>query len=89
MKIGWLDLLVLGSYMGAVVLVGLWAIAMGGIELAAAKKLRKFVRREWLLVAAAVVSVTFGALLLSSPSRVAPALVPLLAAYGVVGGEWD
>jgi len=68
------------------VLIALWAIARGVIEIAAGFMARKEIEGEWVLVLAGVVSVLFGAILISHPAAGALGVLWLIGAYAVLGG---
>jgi uncharacterized membrane protein HdeD (DUF308 family) len=67
-------------------LIALRAIVIGAAELAAAVRLRKQVRGEWMLGASGVFSILFGVLLLTRPDAGALAVVWMIAAYAFVVG---
>lgn len=48
-------------------LIGIWAVARGVIEIAAAIKLRHVIDDEWLIAISGLFSILFGGLLLSKP----------------------
>ena len=67
-------------------LVGAWAIVTGVLEIAAAFRLRRYVRREWLLVLAGIVSVIFGILVFLAPIAGALVIALWLGAYALLFG---
>ncbi|MGD9764986.1 MAG: HdeD family acid-resistance protein [Candidatus Binatia bacterium] len=69
-----------------VYLVALWALVTGGLEIAAAVRLRKVIRGEWLLVLSGVAAVALGVLLMLFPDAGAIALVLWIGAYAFVTG---
>ena len=69
-----------------VLLVALWAIVTGLLEIVAAVRLRKVIDHEWLLVLAGVLSVVFGVLLLARPGAGALALVWWIGAFAIALG---
>ena len=68
------------------VLIALWAIVNGIVEIVSAIRLRKVIAHEWLLVSAGVLSVVFGAVLLLRPGVGAVALVWWIGAFAIVFG---
>jgi uncharacterized membrane protein HdeD (DUF308 family) len=69
-----------------VVLIGAWAVITGALEIAAAIRLRKTIRGEWLLGLAGVFSVLFGIVLWIAPIAGAVVLAWWIGAYAVVFG---
>jgi len=69
-----------------VVLVGAWAVITGILEIAAAIRLRKTIRGEWLLGLAGVFSVLFGIVLWIAPIAGAVVLAWWIGAYALVFG---
>jgi len=67
-------------------LLGAYAVATGILDIAAAIRLRKTIRGEWLLILAGIVSVAFGAIVLLYPGAGALALVWLIGAYAIAEG---
>ena len=68
------------------VVVAIWALLTGALELAAAVFLRRFVAREWLLLLGGVASVVFGILLLINPAAGLLTIVWLSGAYALAFG---
>jgi uncharacterized membrane protein HdeD (DUF308 family) len=68
------------------VLIGLWVVATGVLELAASLRLSRHLGRAWFLGLGGVVSVAFGVLLLSRPDLGTAVLMALLGGYTVVFG---
>jgi uncharacterized membrane protein HdeD (DUF308 family) len=66
--------------------VAAWALLTGVAELAAAIRLRRLIRNEWLLVIGGAASVVFGILLVVNPRAGLLALVWLVGAYALVFG---
>ena len=69
-----------------VLVMGANALITGVLDIAIAIRLRKVVRREWLLVLAGVTSIVFGALVFMFPGAGALALVWLISFYAVFTG---
>lgn len=68
------------------ILIGAWALVTGGVEIAAAVRLRRALQGEWLLGLAGAMSIVFGIVMVLFPLSGAVALVWLLGAYGLVFG---
>jgi uncharacterized membrane protein HdeD (DUF308 family) len=66
--------------------IAAWALVTGGLEIAAAIRLRKVITGEWLLVLAGIASVVFGILLALFPGPGALAVVLWIGAYALVSG---
>jgi uncharacterized membrane protein HdeD (DUF308 family) len=66
--------------------IAAWALVTGGFEIAAAIRLRKVIRREWLLALIGLASVALGILLILFPGPGALALVLWIGAYALVTG---
>jgi uncharacterized membrane protein HdeD (DUF308 family) len=66
--------------------VAAWALVTGGLEIAAAIRLRKAITGEWLLALSGVASVTLGVLLVLFPGPGALAVVLWIGAYALVSG---
>jgi uncharacterized membrane protein HdeD (DUF308 family) len=67
-------------------LIAAWAIVSGVLEVAAAIRLRKEIRGEWLMALAGVLSVVFGILLAVWPAAGAVTLVLFIGAFALVFG---
>jgi uncharacterized membrane protein HdeD (DUF308 family) len=67
-------------------LIAAWAIITGAFEIAAAIRLRRHIRKEWLLILIGVASIIFGVLLYIAPIAGAVVLVWWLAAYALIFG---
>jgi uncharacterized membrane protein HdeD (DUF308 family) len=69
-----------------VYVIAAWAIVTGIFEIAAAIRLRKYIKGEWLLVLGGVASVVFGILLAASPLLGALVIAIWLGVYALVFG---
>ena len=67
-------------------LIAWWALVTGGLEIAAAIRLRKVITGEWLLALSGVASVILGILLIIAPGPGALAVVIWIGAYAFVFG---
>jgi uncharacterized membrane protein HdeD (DUF308 family) len=67
-------------------LIAAWALITGGLEIAAAIRLRKVITGEWLLVLSGIASVALGVLLILFPEPGALAVVLWIGAYALVSG---
>jgi uncharacterized membrane protein HdeD (DUF308 family) len=68
------------------VIIAIWAIVRGVLEIIAAIELRKVIHNEWLLIVAGVMSILFGAALLARPAAGALAMVWLIGAFAIAHG---
>ncbi|HET9274428.1 MAG TPA: HdeD family acid-resistance protein [Gemmatimonadales bacterium] len=66
--------------------IAAWAILLGVAEIVAAVRLRKVLRREWLLGLAGALAVAFGFLMMLYPGAGALAMVLYIGAYAAVVG---
>jgi uncharacterized membrane protein HdeD (DUF308 family) len=66
--------------------IAAWALVTGGLEIAAAIRLRKVITHEWLLVLAGIASIALGIILALFPGPGALALVIWIGAYALVSG---
>jgi uncharacterized membrane protein HdeD (DUF308 family) len=66
--------------------IAVWSIAMGVLEIVAAKGLRREIKGEWLLILGGLVTVAFGILLMVQSEAGALALIWLIGLYAVVFG---
>lgn len=69
-----------------VYVVSAWALLTGGLEIAAAVKLRKEIEGEWMLALSGILSIVLGFLLAFFPDAGAIGLVWYLGAYAIVLG---
>jgi uncharacterized membrane protein HdeD (DUF308 family) len=69
-----------------VYIIAAWAIIHGIAEVAAAARLRKWVRGEWLLGLAGVLSILFGVLIAAAPLVGAVVIAVWFGAYALVFG---
>jgi uncharacterized membrane protein HdeD (DUF308 family) len=67
-------------------LIAAWALVTGVLEIAAAIRLRKAIKGEWLLVLSGILSVALGIMLVLWPGPGALALVIWIGAYAFVFG---
>lgn len=70
-----------------VLLMGANALVTGALEIAMAVRLRKTIKREWLLALAGMVSIAFGVLVVLFPAAGALAMVWLVSFYAVFTGS--
>lgn len=69
-----------------VYLIAAWALVTGGLEIAAAIRLRKVMTREWWLALAGIASVALGIILILFPGPGALALVLWIGAFALIYG---
>ena len=75
--------------LGALVLtwiVALWAIVTGALEMAAAVRLRKIIRHEWMLMLAGMLSLALGFVIAVQPGVGLTVIVTYVGAYALVAG---
>ena len=68
------------------VVIALWAIIRGILEIIGAITLRKMIQGEWLLILSGVLSIGFGVLLLLQPAAGALAVMWLIGIYMIAFG---
>jgi uncharacterized membrane protein HdeD (DUF308 family) len=68
------------------IVIPVWAIVTGVMEVIAAVELRHAIKNEWALILSGALSVVFGVLLLIQPGAGALALVCLIGGYAVIFG---
>lgn len=69
-----------------ILVIAAWALMTGALEVAAAIKLRKEIRNEWMLGLAGVLAIAFGLLLVISPGAGALALTWIIGFYAILSG---
>jgi uncharacterized membrane protein HdeD (DUF308 family) len=69
-----------------VFVVAAWAVVTGIFEIAAAVRLRRYIKGEWLLILGGIASVVFGILLAMSPLVGALVLAIWLGVYALIFG---
>jgi uncharacterized membrane protein HdeD (DUF308 family) len=69
-----------------VYIIAAWAIVTGIFEIAAAVRLRRYIKGEWLLILLGIVSVAFGVLLVASPLMGALVIAIWLGVYALIFG---
>lgn len=69
-----------------ILLMGANALVNGVLQLVVAVRLRRQIRREWLLMASGIISIIFGALVMLFPAGGALAMVWLVSFYAVLTG---
>jgi uncharacterized membrane protein HdeD (DUF308 family) len=72
--------------LGLLILIAVWAMLTGILEIVAAIKLRKEINNEWLLILVGILSLVFGVLLLLQPGAGALVLIWWIGAYALVFG---
>jgi uncharacterized membrane protein HdeD (DUF308 family) len=69
-----------------VLFIGAWALVTGVLEIAAAIRLRREIKGEWLLALSGVLSVAFGVLVFAFPSAGAVGIAWVLGIYAAAAG---
>ena len=67
-------------------LVAAWALATGGLEIAAGIRLRKLIEGEWILLLVGVLSVILGVLIAMRPGIGAAVIVAWIGVYALISG---
>ncbi|MCU1499053.1 MAG: hypothetical protein JWM47_3006 [Acidimicrobiales bacterium] len=67
--------------------IAAWAVVNGVLEIAAAIRLRKEMKHEWLLVATGILSIVFGVLLAITPGAGALAITWLIGWFAILSGS--
>ncbi|HET9947819.1 MAG TPA: HdeD family acid-resistance protein [Longimicrobiales bacterium] len=67
-------------------LIAIWAILIGLVEIVMAIRLRKVMRGEWLFVLAGLAAVAFGVLMIARPAVGALAILLWIGVYAVFSG---
>ena len=68
------------------ILIAIWAIVQGVLEISAAIRLRKEIKNEWLLILSGLLSVAFGVLMILNPGAGAMAVLWLIGVFAVAYG---
>jgi len=66
--------------------IGAWAIVTGVLEIAAAIRLRKAIKGEWMLALSGLLSIVFGGLVLAFPGAGAVGIAWVLGVYAAAAG---
>lgn len=69
-----------------VLVVGLWAVATGALEILSAVRLRKEIENEWLLGIGGVLSIGLGVILIARPQFGQVTTTYVLGTYGIIFG---
>jgi uncharacterized membrane protein HdeD (DUF308 family) len=69
-----------------VLFIGAWAIVTGGFEIAAAIRLRRVIKGEWLLALSGILSIVFGVLIFAFPGAGAVGIAWILGIYAAAAG---
>jgi uncharacterized membrane protein HdeD (DUF308 family) len=68
------------------IIIALWAMASGILEIWAAIRLRKLIEGEWMLILAGILSIFFGAMMVTFPGAGVLAVLWVIASYAIVFG---
>ena len=69
-----------------VVVIGIWAVVTGALEILSAIRLRQEIEGEWLLGLGGVLSIIFGLILVARPQFGAVTTTYVLGTYGIIFG---
>jgi uncharacterized membrane protein HdeD (DUF308 family) len=69
-----------------VLVIGLWAIASGVVEIVSAVRLRREIADEWLLGLSGIVSIVLGAILILRPQFAQVTTTYVIGTYGLIFG---
>lgn len=69
-----------------VIMIGVFAIMRGVMEIVAAIQLRKVIDDEWMLILSGIISILFGGMLVAKPGEGAIAMVLLIGAFMIAIG---
>lgn len=69
-----------------ILIIGLWAIAIGVFQIVAAIRLRKEIEGEWLQILSGLLSIVFGVVVVLQPGAGAVGLAWLIGAYAIAFG---
>jgi uncharacterized membrane protein HdeD (DUF308 family) len=68
------------------IMIAVWAIVSGVLEIIAAFRLRKEISNEWMLILSGALSVVFGVLMIVSPGAGALAVLWIIGAFAIALG---
>jgi uncharacterized membrane protein HdeD (DUF308 family) len=68
------------------IVIGIWAIVRGVIEIVTAIQIRKAVEGEWMLATAGIISVLFGLFVVARPGQGALTMIWLIALFALMFG---
>src|SRR5690349_14807373 len=69
-----------------VIFIGAWAVATGALEIAAAIRLRRYIKNEWLLALSGALSLLFGLMVIAVPGAGAIGIAWILGVYAASAG---
>ena len=67
-------------------MIAIWAIVIGAMQIWGAIQLRKEIEGEWLLILSGLLAIAFGVVLLARPGIGALAVVWMIGSYAVIAG---